>query len=84
MMSVKRYSTRGRVAALLVAVGLTAFLMRGDNDGAPVLVDIPQGATSQQISSILEERGIIRNSSIFYAYVRLLSLIHISEPTRPY
>lgn len=71
MMSVKRYSTRTRVAALLVAVGLTAFLMRGDHDGAPVLVDIPQGATSQQISSILEERGIIRNSSIFYAYVRL-------------
>lgn len=38
--------------------------------GAPVLVEIPQGSSTQRIASILEDNKLIRNAKSFVFYVR--------------
>jgi len=56
------------VAGMLVVI---AVLLRSTGDGVPVQVEVPAGATSPQIASLLEEREVIGSARLFHAYVRL-------------
>ena len=64
---------RRRSVALGTLAALVAFflLMTSSGSGAPVLVEIPSGATSPQIALILEENEVVRSATLFHAYVRL-------------
>jgi len=64
---------RRRTVAFGTLAALAAFflLMTSSGSGAPVLVEIPSGATSPQIALILEENEVVRSATLFHAYVRL-------------
>jgi UPF0755 protein len=64
---------RRRTIAFGTLAALVAFflLMTSSGSGAPVLVEIPSGATSPQIALILEENEVVRSATLFHAYVRL-------------
>ena len=64
------------VAVLLIALVAVGLYVRGDivggaQTGETIFVDVPQGASTSQIASILEEAGVIKSSLIFRAYSRV-------------
>ena len=65
------FSTRARVAASLLALTGAMALIAGRGEGDPVLVEIPSGATSQRVASVLEASDIVGSATLFHAYVRL-------------
>jgi len=60
-----------REIALALGVGSVVLFASVRAPGAPVTVEIPDGATLPEIAEILEERGIVRSSGAFHAYTRL-------------
>lgn len=65
------FSTRTRMALGLVGlVGVTVALA-GRGEGDPVTIEIPSGATSQGVASVLEEYGVIGSARLFHTYVRI-------------
>ncbi len=65
------FSLRTRMAiglsGLVVAMGLLA----GRGDGELVILDIPPGATSQRVASVLEANDVVWNARLFHVYVRI-------------
>lgn len=64
------------VLALVAVVGGAAWWVKGQYDpaGAPgelITIDIPEGSTAQDISTILGDSGIVANARVFQEYVRL-------------
>ena len=64
------------VALLLIALVAVGLYVRADivgraEDGEAIFVDIPQGASTAQIGSILEEAGVVESSLIFRVYSRV-------------
>jgi UPF0755 protein len=68
-----RLTSRGRrgVAIAMTVVAATALVLRPAGPGEPVLIDIPTGATSTQIASLLQDNGIVGSARLFHAYIRL-------------
>ena len=54
--------------------------IRNANMAGHERVEIPSSIVKAEIARILAEEGFVRN----YRLIEDLSLIHISEPTRPY
>jgi UPF0755 protein len=61
----------GRAFGAAGIVVVLAVFIRPTNGGAPVQVEVPAGATSPQIASILKESEVISSARLFHAYVRL-------------
>lgn len=61
------------VGALAAGAGVGYFLwgIGGDDQGAAVTVEIPQGASGAQIATILEDNEVIRSSLVFRLVARL-------------
>lgn len=68
------YVGGGLLLFLSLTVGLGGWwFMRQLNPGSPgaeVTVVIPQGASTVQIATLLEDRGVIKNSTIFQFYLK--------------
>ena len=77
MISIRRAITKaGRVAPLLALSGLAA-CFSGGNDSSTT-ADLPE-------LSVFDAPGVDQTfADAFWAELAQLSLIHISEPTRPY
>ena len=67
----KRLERRGAAVLGLVVVLAVALALGADRAGAPVLIEIPAGATSPQIAELLEDNGVVGSARLFHVYVRL-------------
>lgn len=66
------FSPRTRMGLALAAlVGVMVLLAGGSGGGAPVLVEIPAGATSQRVAALLENQDVVGSAALFHLYVRI-------------
>jgi UPF0755 protein len=67
----------GTAAGLLLVLVVAGLWLRGQIDpgagGATVQVTIPKGATTGQISSILDDKGVIKDAGLFRFWVKFKS-----------
>ena len=66
-----RFFFRPLSVALVLGVALWCVLVDRPTGRAPVLVEIPRGATASQVAEILDERGLIRSRRFFLILSRL-------------
>jgi UPF0755 protein len=64
-------STRTLIGGGLVALALVMMRISGGREGDPVIIEIPSGATSQRVASVLEANHVVGNARLFHAYVRI-------------
>ena len=64
-------STRTLMGGGLVALALVMMRISGGREGDPVIIEIPSGATSQRVASVLEANHVVGNARLFHAYVRI-------------
>ena len=60
--------------AILIMGGVSGFYFTRyylNHEGAPVTVEIPQGATPKQIAEILKSKGVIKSTLVFRAWVKM-------------
>ena len=62
----------GAGAVVSVALGIwVSTQIGGSNSGAKINLTIPEGASTTRIAAILDEKGIIKNATLFRYYTRL-------------
>ncbi len=59
---------------ILIVGGVSGFFFTRyylNHEGAPIVVEIPQGTTPKQIAEILKSNGVIRSTLVFRAWVKM-------------
>ena len=68
----------------IILWGKTTYVSEGPLEQA-ICVQVERGSNMRQVSQSLEEQGAVSSPALFRMGADYeLSLIHISEPTRPY
>ena len=60
--------------AILIIGGVSGIYLTRyylNHEGAPVIVEIPQGTTPKQIAEILKSNGVIKSTLVFRAWVKM-------------